>query len=468
MPANIVLRDLTNPPKKGNTSPIIATRADLRDGSRGSFGNTPLSWTAIDGNLNHGSRIRLTSNIVDRFGARYTPHPRQFSYGSNVRVGGVAAARAETVEAGPSPDAWGNTDVTRVEVITDDLPDAVIDQMYAGIGQGTLVGLLGMSNVPAAQGDKLYMRYVVKDSSDFMTTYMCYYNPASKSGTFQTNAPRWVRGEAVTVTRPSASALTGWICRDDAENNVLTIDVQGGLGAEGTASLDGATVTGQVSGATAVIDNTNGSPAGLGATKVARIKQEDSSSNGNSSVLITPSRINNGSVDVDYGDGATIIHDSGNTDFNGISSPSKFPTEFTVYELEADFSGEGSTGRVTVRINNVEVLNVETLDTSYLSPERGFKLDNLGMDTPGIGNFSHDVVGASCVFGQVFADNDTYRVYLGDAATLDECTTPPVPLYSSQWESQEAVVELYGNGQDKYLILVGPRFTTIDSVQLRG
>lgn len=40
MPANIVLRDLTNPPKKGSTSPVIATRSDLRDGSRGSSGVT--------------------------------------------------------------------------------------------------------------------------------------------------------------------------------------------------------------------------------------------------------------------------------------------------------------------------------------------------------------------------------------------------------------------------------------------
>src|SRR5690554_6599225 len=35
MPAPIILRNLTNPPKKAGESPKIATRSDLRDGARG-------------------------------------------------------------------------------------------------------------------------------------------------------------------------------------------------------------------------------------------------------------------------------------------------------------------------------------------------------------------------------------------------------------------------------------------------
>lgn len=38
MPANIVLRNLSNPPVKGNVEPIIATREDLRSGARGDSG----------------------------------------------------------------------------------------------------------------------------------------------------------------------------------------------------------------------------------------------------------------------------------------------------------------------------------------------------------------------------------------------------------------------------------------------
>ena len=41
MPANIILKNLTNPPKKAGESPKIATRSDLRDGARGAGGSDP-------------------------------------------------------------------------------------------------------------------------------------------------------------------------------------------------------------------------------------------------------------------------------------------------------------------------------------------------------------------------------------------------------------------------------------------
>lgn len=79
MPANIVLRDLTNPPKKGNSSPIIATRADLRDGARVAEqqpgqGSQPVpgnvSLVKVSGGIDQGDVVRIVPDGSTSFGTK--------------------------------------------------------------------------------------------------------------------------------------------------------------------------------------------------------------------------------------------------------------------------------------------------------------------------------------------------------------------------------------------------------------
>jgi hypothetical protein len=124
MPANIVLRDLTNPPKKGNTSPIIATRADLRDGVRGNSGvsnppgETGVSFafgdSALGGSVENGVLTITTDGALD-FGA---VGPEPIILASLDASAGYLKAADIRVGAGATIDP-SNTDL--FEVVEDPL-----------------------------------------------------------------------------------------------------------------------------------------------------------------------------------------------------------------------------------------------------------------------------------------------------------------------------------------------------------
>lgn len=428
------------------------------------FGTSALMVEAIDGNLAHKSRVTISTDGAYSFGSKVTPYPRQFVYGSDVRVAGAAVSTPETVGAITGLDAWGAYLGTPA-IINTELPDSVIDQMYKGTGVGALTDAAGFSSVTAAQGNKFYCGHFVKDGCDiFRTTVVAY---SSITGTFSTNA-ELTRGETITITKTDASTLTGWIVGVDDVNGYLTIDAF--LGASGVGGLSGATVSGDTSGASAALPATvalGTNAASIAATKVMRVYEDHSPTTGASQTTLVTSRTNGGIIDVDMFESGALLntppYDSASTDNSNIGSPSDTPNSYMFYELEADFSG--ATGRVTIRQNGTIVHNRSDYAADKFSPTDGFKLVNIGQDLPGIGSVPIDAVKAGCVFGKIYADSDVRRLYLCNASTLS-ASTETTPLFCSAWADASITAELYGDATGKYLVVAGPEFTTVGSVQL--
>ncbi len=420
-------------------------------------GNAALGWRA--NTLANGGSVTITTDGTFDFGTKAQAAQRQLAYGSDVRVNGTPDA-TEVLGGAPSVTAWSSVNET-VEIVDDVLPDSVIDQMYLAKSVGSIIGAAGFEDISPADGITLYTSMWVRDSCNFFRTYVSTYD--NVVGTFNTNAD-YNRGERVTITKDGEIDIHGYVTRDDP-TGFITFEVDGAVWAAGAAGFESCVITGDVSGAVCTAKTTaqGHQASALSATKILRIYQEGNITQGTQSTSVVTSRISNGLVDVDYFESGAALdvppYDSPSSDNSNLTSPSTIPETWIHYELELDFSG--ASGRVTIKQNGTTIHERTDYEVDKLSPNFGFRLDNIGMDTPGL-YMDHSTVGASVRFGKLYADSDLLRVYIADASTL-ATSTEYTPLPITAWSSTSITADNYGDISGKYLI-VSDGFNEIGSV----
>ena len=256
MPANIVLRNLTNPPKKGNTSPIISTRADLRYGSRANAnGSLALNWTAVEGVLGHGKDLRISTDGSFNFGTR--PHASQLQYqeGDNLWLNGVLQTIQEqslahgaliTNSGAYSMSNTGHT-VDRQDVV---FPRAGFAYVASGDGDPVHdpVGL-GGSPVPKTT-DRGYISFKSWQSADIMKLASISYASIS-SGPFIGGEGPDVGEDIIITSSATGDTVGGRVTFVDTVNKVISFEKEGFSSPDFQA---GCTIQGVSSGALATGD----------------------------------------------------------------------------------------------------------------------------------------------------------------------------------------------------------------------
>lgn len=237
----------------------------------------------------------------------------------------------------------------------------------------------------------------------------------------------------------------------------VTLEITGGSG--GSANIDGATVTGDSSGATLIIDSSSvyGS---LGATKIQRTYSGELPSGKGISVVTSHLRI----IDVDeYDDGGYAGSLANET---AAFSYSSSPKQWHLYELEIDFTGD--TGVVRQRIDNGEISEVSGLSKANLSSVRGFYLTNIGPDAAGSPTTPSNT-GLSEDWGEMIADNEIRRLVIGDAPVYSDCNHVEPQRHLDWSQGQVPFVVNQGSFDSldgKYLFAVGPGFSELLQVTL--
>lgn len=405
---------------------------------------------SITGTLAHGNIVTL-NDPQNRLGTRTNTKFRHWQQGSEIFLNGVESTAEDGASVPDTTEVWDSYYPGGTTIVTDNLRHARIDQQYRGLGKGACITAKAFDGIGAEA--KLYFAKWVRAGSDPFRMYTLGYT--GLTGTFQTNARR-TRGETVTISLVGGGTKTGWVTM--VSNGYLSIEITGGSG--GSAVIDGATVTGDASGATLTIDASI--YGAVGSTKICRIRQDNSS--GPYTYVTTSNARFNGLIAVDGFDGI-----GGNVDLVNDDSVYRYgqdPGVWHLYELEIDFSG--ATGVVRERIDNGLVAEYAGLSKDYLTSEKGFYLANVGLDMSNSAA-PDEYTGLNEDWGEIVADNDLKRLVIGDAPVLADCTQIEIQNHTS-WAAGAVGFKVNQGGFDslsgKYLFAVGGGFAELLQVAL--
>jgi hypothetical protein len=387
----------------------------------------------------------------NRLGTRTNTTFRHWQQGSEIFINGVESTAEVGASLPDTTEVWDSYYPGGTTIVTDNLRHARIDQQYRGLGKGACITAKAFDGI--GPENKFYLAKWVRAGSDPFWMYTVGYT--GLTGTFQTNARR-TRGETVTISLVGGGTKTGWVTM--VSNGYLSIEITGGSG--GSAVINGATVTGDTSGATLTIDTSI--YGAVGSTKIHRIRQD---SNSGPYTYATASNVRfNGLIAVDGYDGL-----GGNVDLvndDGAYRYGQDPGSWHLYEMELDFSG--ATGVVRERIDNGSIAEYAGLSTAYLSTEKGFYLANIGLDMSNSAA-PDEYTGLNEDWGEIVADNDLKRLVIGDAPVLADCSQIEIQNHTS-WAagSVQFVVNQgsFASLTGKYLFAVGSGFSELLQVTL--
>lgn len=411
--------------------------------------------------LAHGELATITSDSLN-FGTKTGPS-KHYQLGDEISLNGVEST-AEVGQSSPSASVWSSVTGT-VSIVTDNLRHARLNQMYETIGKGALHSTSGMDGLDLDSGRTLYFRYWTYAAQRYDRVRVAGYS--SISGTFTLDAKRR-RGELVTITQTNSTTYSGWVTYVDTANSLITFEAESGV-SPGRTALQGATITGQSSGASVTLDLTlteSVNFASPGSVKICRLIQGGGSNTPR--MWAVPSNVNAGQLDVDYWDNTGTEVPSSTVDIDLTATPSKNAGSWTCVEMEVDFSG--ASGVVRYRQNNGVIDEYSGIPIDYLNASHPWRSDNHGLDTPGTGSIDAATsIGLYQAFGEEYEDNSLYRLVLGDAATLDACSATEIQKITSY--SNSAIGIKWNQGafssmSGKTLFLVGAGFTTIGSATL--
>lgn len=405
---------------------------------------------SITGTIAHGSIVTL-NDPQNRLGTRTNQLFRHWQQGSEIFINGAASSAEIGASVPDTTEVWDSYYPGGTIIVSDNLRHARIDQQYRGLGKGACITSKAFEGIGAET--KFYLAKWVRAGSDPFRMYTLGYT--NLVGTFATNVRR-TRGETVTISLVGGGTKTGWVTM--VSNGYLSIEITGGSG--GSAVIDGATVTGDSSGATLTIDASI--YGAVGSTKICRIRQDNSS--GPYTYVTTSNSRFNGLIAVDGFDGL-----GGNVDLVNDDSVYRYgqdPGVWHLYELEIDFSG--TTGVVRERIDNGLIAEYSGLSKDYLTSEKGFYLANVGLDMSNSAA-PDEYTGLNEDYGEIVADNELKRLVIGDAPVYSDCTHVE-PQRHVDWNPGQAQFAVnqgsFESLSGKYLFAVGGGFAELLQVAL--
>lgn len=405
--------------------------ADVPAQEGGGGGSDPLAISASV--ITHGSDLTITTDGTYDFGSKTQAAPVHWQFGDEIYINGVSRTDGANV--------WGGTtDV--VDYVAGAARHSRVAGGYRAIGAGSKTDAAGFAGNPASD-TKLYFSFWVKPNCKFNRAYI--HSTTATSGTFITYADGR-KGESVTITRSDGGTIQANILR--ISTNAVAYELPVGI-SPSISVLNGQTMTGNLSGATATLGTTS---AATGAVKVYR----SAHGNYNASEVRTRSihAWNNGGQQTVYGHNASNVQQWVSRVDNTGNATEQI---WNLYECYQDFSG--ATGSLVRRVNGATQYSVSGLSVAQLSTVRGFNLSNLGLDSPGQSPFDAlNNAGVAQDWGEIYADKTPQRVCIGNAATWSACTKFDMQRPTA-WSANSITVKTncgdYSSNSTVYLYVVG-------------
>lgn len=430
-------------------------------------GTAALAWEGIDGDLAHGSRLRVTTN--DPLGPKSQAAQKHWEMGGDARING-SIATPSPIGGIPSSALWGQYE-SETSVVNTSPRHSRLDRYYQVNGMGKVGYSQGFSSgtnvtISASDGNQFYLANWVKCGHNFFRTRM-FDGLGAITGSFNINADR-TRGELVDVTNGGTTrqAYITYI-----SNGVMTLDVEPDILID-PAFIQGATITGQQSGASVTISGTANVISPI-AFKFNRIQQTYSMNSDYPNMSAIYSCTNQGELSLAQYDGAGAFDGMGSYDASGIGSPAQDNTNnWSFIETILDYSG--ATGTATQIMDGVIIAHITGIPLDNLHNTQGFVPAGVGIDTPGLnysgGSFAQTDAGVGGAFDSIVSDNDTRRFILTD--NIDYASSNKFEVqYNDVWNADGSVIDLeinrgsIGDAEVAYLHRLDGA-TVIDSVEV--
>ena len=394
-----------------------------------SGGNAALGWSAPSG-LSDGNTLTITTDGTYSFGTRVNASPIWWQRGAVAynRSGEVTLLEAglsdgDTLSEGVNADAF-----------------SVCDSLTArtGLGERSGFGYESSSNsakIGGFQGTSLNQVATTRKASWGFTARYSWDLSLVRSSSFSSSTgtfddgdhTAFVLGETFTGTKGTGGGFTGTMIKFDTINNVATYIVDGSYN---SSDNNGATITGDTSGATATFDGVV--YVGGRSTKLTR-------SSTNPSVTPTaPDVALNYTVVASSQNIVQMVSSAFATDDqrpNGLKVPNSdwhdlaFFADYSGATYDVGHSVDGSLYSYThTNTNSVDLTNVP-----YQFYHSIFACDWGGSDN----GYGHLIVQVK----DPYADDELAGVYVGDEATLSSCTKL-VYARSTAWSDASATAQI--------------------------
>lgn len=365
-----------------------------------------LTVTALDGSMAHGNRVRIEAEASYAIGPKAQAAPKHWQMGQEIFMEGNAVT-AEPLNGGANvTDVWSDTGGS-VVVKDSYVRHNFVDRSYLMLGSGQLKTPQPFVGITPAAGKKYYHSYRVYPGERYR--FVRIYTIANIVGSFNLDPDR-KRGELVDLVSgaQTGTAYITWI-----SGGYVTFEGVSGT----TGGLDGGTITGQESGATADLVADVAAPWSV---KSFRVEQESATAQGH---RWTYSHLSRGWMFHGVRDTTgTQVYTNGGGEYLDVNSePANNPLEWSLLEFVLDYSG--ATGDEWIYFNGKLVHETHDIDLSLVSTVAGNRPALIGMDTPGTGTTPKSDVGLMMAIGEFYLDNDTRRLYVCDASTFADSAT---------------------------------------------
>lgn len=373
-----------------------------------------ITVTALDGSIAHGNRVRIEAEASYGIGPKDEAAPKWWQMGQDIRVGG-SVITAEPIGDGPDLTNLWTGEGGVVTVSANNKRHSFVDRAYLSMGRGNLTDPAWPAT-PAEVGRRYYQSMWIWCGQNHFGSMM--FKVSNLSGTFNLNADRTPAEDVELVSGDGQRTIVGQITHYYAPTREVTVyfDAWGA-----TADFFGGTITGLTSGATADIDS---DPYGLGrfisssSTKFGR----PGTANREPGVYYTYGANGGGQLFNSARDasGALInTENQGSADIDG--SPDLTPRQWVQLEWVVDLSSNNDLGGKMYFYSGGSLIYENEISDTTTIRANGTAIDirNIGMETS-VGN--SDNYGVSQYWGEIYADNDSRRLYLCDASTVAAST----------------------------------------------
>lgn len=410
-----------------------------------------ITVSALDGSIAHGNRVRIEVEASYAIGPKAQAEPRHWQMGSDIRVNGTQTGSETVGGAADTLTVWTSSDANLI--ISDSyLRHARVDRNYLMKYAAVASDPRAFANISPSDGSKYYQAFRCYPGHTYSSTRV--YAISNVAGSFALDADLR-RGELITIDTTNAidqsemTRTTGQAYIINVENGYIVYEQIDDFGSD--IKLEGSTITGNSSGATATLGAYDASPHSV---KGFRVEQQGRDSPG---IRITHSHLSSGWFFMASTD-SNGVQQSGDTYVSSYMqepAPDSDPMNWHLMELVVDFSG--SVGKVYFYTDGNLRYSNENYPLDYSSTVNGLRAKSIGLDSPGGG-----ARGSMMVNGEFYMDNDTRRLYLCDAATLSESTGRELLRPESWTENADGSVVIdaalyqgaFGSMTNKYLALV--------------
>lgn len=409
-----------------------------------SGGTAALGWSAPSG-LSDGNTLTITTDGTFSFGVKTQAAPTLWVFGSEVFENGVANNSESSLVDG-DPAATGIWALDTYPTISTDTRHAGIDHVYTGNGANQREEIVGWPNCmlgtaedkdSSIYNEKLFCSFKSRYSNHPYFYRATAYN--SLSGTFDDGANEWDEGEAVSID----GGLTATLLYVDTANSV--IHFRAPSSALNSSSLNNATMTGDVSGATCVLDTATVYTV-PGATKFIRA-YENTSETGIRTAFSPTGNVIGGYTGFteDYRIQPTPILGRNQANLQA----------WHTIESYFDHSGATGSGRLTVAGDEV---TWSGFDLTNKDPSGGMVPANIGLDLPN----APTPVYETQWFGEIYVDTTPQRVVIGDGSTWAACDPDNTELLRPTAWSASSITAVYKAGSG-YLYVIDADDAPINS-----